>query len=136
MDIKHLENYVEMKINDKRTIVLDGRAIYMDGKRVALSELDGQTIVITEFEGGFYKLRDGNWELSWEQKDIDDWNTKHGLDKEQVEKIIDDSFFFEKHNHSGYQKHIRRNTIEQTFQDEDKVSYVEQLDKYNRLNKE
>jgi len=49
-----------MKINYKKTITLDGRAIYIDGKRVALSELDGQTIVITEFEGGFYKLRDGN----------------------------------------------------------------------------
>ena len=128
MDIKHLENYVEMKINDKRTIVLDGRAIYMDGKRVALSELDGQTIVITEFEGGFYKLRDGNWELSWEQKDIDDWNTKHGLDKEQVEKIIDDSFFFD-----GTE--FRRNFYKYETS-RSRVSYVEQLDKYNRLNKE
>tara|TARA_A100000172_G_scaffold78280_1_gene63662 strand:+ start:46 stop:444 length:399 start_codon:yes stop_codon:yes gene_type:complete len=123
MDIKNLENYVEMKINYKKTITLDGRAIYIDGKRVALSELDGQTIVITEFEGGFYKLRDGNWELSWEQKDIDDWNTKHGLDKEQVEKIIDDSFLFDgtKFRRNFYKYETSRS----------RVSYKEQLDKYN-----
>ncbi len=125
MDIKDLEKYVEVKANIKKTIVLNGCAIYVNGKRVALSELDGQTIAITEFEGGFYKLRDGNWELSWEQKDIDDWNTKHGLDKEQVEKIIDDSFLFDRSEiTSNFYKH------------ESRVSYKEQLDKCNTLNKE
>ena len=115
MDIAHLENYVEMKINEKEVLINKGNPIMVNSKRVALSELDEQTIVITEFESGFYKLRDGNWELSWEQKDIDDWNTKHGLSKEDVEKIIDDSFY-------GW-----INSKDNTKQ----LSYLEQLDKYN-----
>jgi hypothetical protein len=115
MDIKHLENYVEMKINEKEVLLKHSMPILADSKRVALSELDGQTIIVTEFEGGFHKLQDGNWELSLKQKDIDAWNTKHGLDKEQVEKIIDDSFYF---------NHINSN-------------YIEQLDKYkSKKNKE
>ena len=81
MDIKHLENYVEMKINEKEVLLKQSNPIVVNSKRGALSELDEQTIVITEFESGFYKLRDGNWELSWKQKDIDEWNTKHGLDE-------------------------------------------------------
>jgi len=115
MDIAHLENYVEMKINEKEVLINKGNPIMVNSKRVALSELDEQTIVITEFESGFYKLRDGNWELSWEQKDIDNWNTKHGLSKEDVEKIIDDSFY-------GW-----INSKDNTKQ----LSYLEQLDKYN-----
>ena len=115
MDIAHLENYVEMKINEKEVLINKGNPIMVNSKRVALSELDEQTIVITEFESGFHKLRDGNWELSWEQKDIDDWNTKHGLSKEDVEKIIDDSFY-------GW-----INCKDNTKQ----LSYLEQLDKYN-----
>ena len=115
MDIAHLKNYVEMKINEKEVLINKGNPIMVNSKRVALSELDEQTIVITEFESGFYKLRDGNWELSWEQKDIDNWNTKHGLSKEDVEKIIDDSFY-------GW-----INSKDNTKQ----LSYLEQLDKYN-----
>ena len=125
MDIAHLENYVEMKINDKHTpaTTVKGDTFYsLDGRRVALSTFDGQTIVLTEYQGGFYKLRDGNWELSWEQKDIDDWNTKHGLSKEDVEKIIDDSFYNDWIN-------CKDNTKQ--------LSYLEQLDKYNsKKNKE
>ncbi len=117
MDIKHLENYVEMKINEKEVLLKQSNPIVVNSKRVALSELDEQTIVITEFESGFYKLRDGNWELSWKQKDIDEWNTKHGLDEEQVKKIIDDSFYDD------------WNTKQ--------LSYLEQLDKYkSKKNKE
>lgn len=122
MDIAHLENYVEMKINEKEVLIKKGNPIMVNSKRVALSELDEQTIVITEFESGFYKLRNGNWELSWEQKDIDDWNTKHGLSKEDVEKIIDDSFYNDWIN-------CKDNTKQ--------LSYLEQLDKYNsKKNKE
>ena len=120
MDIAHLENYVEMKINDKHTpaTTVKGDTFYsLDGRRVALSTFDGQTIVLTEYQGGFYKLRNGNWELSWEQKDIDDWNTKHGLSKEDVETIIDSSFIYSTEH--------------------EQVSYKEQLDKYNsKKNKE
>jgi hypothetical protein len=47
MDIAHLENYVEMKINEKEVLIKKGNPIMVNSKRVALSELDEQTIVIT-----------------------------------------------------------------------------------------
>ena len=130
MNIEHLDAYIEMKKDTKGAFANMGELITYDSKRVALHNLLGQTLVVTEHEGGFYLLRSGNWELSWSNKKVDAWNKKQGLTKDQVNKIVDFSFCNDYRNEVFEEKFKRNNTRQDISYEKRKVSYKEQLEKY------
>jgi hypothetical protein len=127
MDIKHLNDYVEMKKDIVGTS--DWGGLFLE-KRVALHNIDGQTHVVTDHEGGYYVLRDGNWEVNWDDKQVDDWNKNQGLTKDEVEEIIDYSMSCFTSNTLAEEKINRSNTKKPITYELRKVSYLEQLEKY------
>ena len=127
MDIKHLNDYVEMK----KDIVGTGNFgnCFLE-KKVALHNMDGQTHVITEYESGYYILKDGNWELCWNDKKVNAWNKKQGLTKDDVEDIINFSMSGNNSNSLAVEKIDHTNSKRTVNYEFKKVSYLEQLKMY------
>ena len=126
MDIKHLNDYVEMKKDIVGTSYFGN---WFLEKKVALHNMDGQTHVITEYESGYYVLKDGNWELCWDDKKVNAWNKKQGLTKDDVEDMINFSMSGNNSNSVAVEKinHTNNRTVDYKFK---KVSYLEQLEMY------